>query len=186
MNFSDTLKYQDSLIVFKNHLITIQKDSIAAKDAVLDSLNAFIIKNGAHVIDAGTSEWYKLKFLHIMHQVRILMFTEESLVLLVSCSIMGFVIVSIDLACFKAVGDDDRGKLSILSLKYSSGRAIFLNYLLWGIGAGLVAYLTTALGIFKCNFNSSAIIAITWPVIFPKLVTKLNKSVANEVDQKTT
>lgn len=185
MNLSDSLKYQDSLIDFKNSFITLQRDSITVKNSVVDSLNGFIHDKGAHIVDISNWEWCKTKLFHILHEVRILMFTEESMILLVSCGILGLIIVTIDWVSFWAAGNDST-KLSFLSLKYSSGRAIILNYLLWGVGAGLIAYLTSAMGIFKSNFASCAVIAVSWPTIFPKLVKKLNKSAADEVEQTIT
>ncbi|MGQ0828918.1 MAG: hypothetical protein ACT4ON_11065 [Bacteroidota bacterium] len=181
----DTLKFQDSIILFQNGVIRKQHDSLAFKGTLVDSLNNVIKKGGQQAVEMGNYDWCEEKFFHILHQVRILMFTEESIVLLFSCSFLGLVIVSLDWLSFWAAGNDTT-KLSFLSLKYSGKRAIILNYLLWGIGAGLIAYLTSAMGIFKSNFASCAIISVSWPTIFPKLVKKLNKSAEDEVEQTIT
>lgn len=178
MPLSDSTKYYDSLISIKRGIIAAQDTTIQGKQILLDSLDKSIaVKHNVLKIERSFSEICSSFF----HNLKRLMISEEIAVFVAGCIIMGLVIISADWLTFLA-GKGERRK-SMFSLKYTNLNKIIFNYLLWGMGSGVLAYITIALGMFKCTFMSCAVIAVTWPGLLPRIIKNLNKEEEDEIQQ---
>ncbi|WP_317898916.1 hypothetical protein [Aurantibacillus circumpalustris] len=173
MAFQDTLKYQDSVIAANKILIAAQNDSIGIKKALMDS----IVKPSSikTVITKDVSSFWD--------QLGDLMITKEIAVFSVGCIIMGAVIITADFIYYMVANGDD--KKSLFSFKYEN-KKIFVIYLFWAGGSGIIAYVATSIGMFKCSIIACVTIAVTWPTILPKIIKKLNEGKDEKLNQTGT
>lgn len=175
----DSLKYYDSIISLKNELIEIQNKSIDDKKDIIDSLDNVIgLKRSKFNF---YDESLQSTLFTFFNDLKKLMISQEILVFVCGCIILGFIIISADWATYAA--STRERKKSLLGLKYIGRKKIIFQYLLWGAGSGLLAYISSSLGMFKCTFMSCSIIAITWPVLLPRIIKKLNTEEEDEVQQ---
>jgi hypothetical protein len=71
-------------------------------------------------------------------------------------------------------------KKSFLKLGYAGVRPTILVMTLWGLGAGLIGVLGAIFGLFQMTTQASALVAIAWPAIFPRLVQAATSAAEDE------
>ena len=113
-----------------------------------------------------------MKILEYIKQTGLFLFGEPSLeqlnypylIFLISTSSIGLLCVLLDFAYYKVTN----GK-SIFGLSYIGTKGIILMFLFWGIGAGIVGFLSSRLGLIALKVQASIIMGLGWPLMFPKL-----------------
>lgn len=153
-------------------MIDAQEKSIKSYSTIIDSLNV-VLNDKIVKITVNDDSLYS-NFCGFCGKLKELMISGETLVFVTGCALMGLVIITADWLSFAVSGKGERSK-SILSLKYAERNKIILNYLLWGIGSAIFAYITYGLGMVQCSFISCATIAIGWPTLLPRIIKKLGE-----------
>ena len=103
---------------------------------------------------------------------------NDILVFAAGCSIIATVFVTADLVSYLVNLSGERK--SLLGLVYYSFWGSVLNFILWGIGAGLVGYLASIMQFSKLTIQASVIIGASWPYVLNRLI---NSTYADEDEQ---
>jgi len=83
---------------------------------------------------------------------------------------MSTMLISILIWALDWVGVKIFDKSSLLGVGYGGLRS-FQSLLLWGIGAGLAAYIGGLAELFNVqNLNSILIVGVSWPTVLPRLI----------------
>lgn len=109
-------------------------------------------------------EYLKQSFLFLFGECNLKDLNYPYLVFLISTSLIGLLCVLLDFAYYKTT----KGK-SIFNLSYIGTKATILMFLFWGIGAGIVGYLSSRLGLIAFSIQASIIMGLGWPLMFPRL-----------------
>lgn len=88
------------------------------------------------------------------------------LVFAAATALLGSLIVVCDWLVTKVRGT------SALGLNYVGWLSALRHLLLWGLGSGAVGFVGTALGLAQLTIQSSISIALTWSVLFPKMLSE--------------
>ncbi len=113
-----------------------------------------------------------MKIIEYLRQSCLFLFGESNighlnfpyLIFLISTSIIGLLCVTLDFSYYKTTN----GK-SIFNLSYIGWKGIVSMFLFWGIGAGIVGFLASRLGLIAFSIQASIIIGLGWPLMFPRL-----------------
>jgi hypothetical protein len=92
----------------------------------------------------------------------------KPLIFAISSSIMGLVVVILDVLAFYVAGR------SYLKLRHGFPLTLLL-ILVWGIGAGLGGLLGGAFGIFQLNRIASVVAGVGWPLILPRVIKNVSE-----------
>lgn len=122
-----------------------------------------------------------IKILEYLKQSCLFLFGESTLdnlnypylIFLIATSAIGLLCVLLDFAYYKTTD----GK-SLFNLSYIGWKGTILMFLFWGIGAGIVGFLSARLGLIAFSIQASVIMGLGWPLMFPRLYsyTKTNIS----------
>jgi hypothetical protein len=83
---------------------------------------------------------------------------------------MSTMLISILIWALDWVGAKLLDKSSLLGVGYGGFRSL-QSLLLWGVGAGLAAYIGGLAGLFNSqNINSTLIVGVSWPTVLPRLI----------------
>lgn len=124
------------------------------------------------------------KILEYLKQLSLFIFGEPnldhlnypSLIFLLSTSVIGLLCVFLDFTYYKTT----KGK-SIFNLSYIGKKGVFSMFLFWGIGAGIVGFLSMRLELITDSVQASIIVGLGWPLIFPRLYSYANANI-NELE----
>lgn len=125
-----------------------------------------------------------MKILEYLKQSCLFLFGESNLehldypylIFLISTASIGLLCVLLDFAYYKTT----KGK-SIFNLSYIGNKGIILMFLFWGIGAGIVGFLSARLGLIAFSIQASIIMGLGWPLMFPRLYS-FAKANINEIE----
>ena len=132
-----------------------------------------------------------MKMLEFLKQSCLFLFGDSNavnldypyLVFLFSTTIIGLLCVFADFAIYKTTN----GK-SIFKLSYIGKQGTLLMFLFWGVGAGIVGFLSARLELVALSIQASVLTGLGWPLLFPKLVTYATtkfEEIEPEEDQTT-
>jgi hypothetical protein len=124
-------------------------------------------------------EYFKLSFLFLFgdfptEQISDLRYPY--LIFLISTASIGLLCVLLDFAYYKTTG----GK-SLFNLSYIGITSTLLMFLFWGIGSGIIGFLSVRLELIAFSIQASILMGLGWPLMFPKLY-EYAKSNVNEKD----
>ena len=128
------------------------------------------------------------KILEYINQTMLFLFGESDLthlnfpylVFFMSTSTIGLLCVLLDFSYYKT----SKGK-SLFGLSYIGWDGVFLMFLFWGIGAGIVGFLSARLGFIASTVEASIIMGLGWPLMFPKLYSySKNQIEENDLEQE--
>ena len=118
-------------------------------------------------------EYFEQSLLFLFGQSNIEHLNFPYIIFLISTSSIGLLCVFLDYAYYKITN----GK-SIFNLSYIGIKGTLLMFLFWGVGAGIVGYLSLRLNLIAFSVQASIIVGLGWPLLFPKLyeMAKINIS----------
>lgn len=85
------------------------------------------------------------------------------LVFLIATSLVGLLCVLLDFAYYKTT------QKSLFNLSYIGFLATVWVFLFWGVGSGIVGFIALRLGLVAFTIQSSIVIGLGWPLLFPKI-----------------
>lgn len=93
------------------------------------------------------------------------------------CFVLGVVIILLDWLLLSVRGD------SVIEISYGT-KSRFLVLLAWAAAAGVMGVLGGALSIVQLNFQAAVIVAVSWPIIFARLVEKSEQMVQQTTEEE--
>lgn len=102
------------------------------------------------------------------------------LIFLFSTSFIGLLCVLLDFAYYKVTNGN-----SIFNLSYIGVGPTLLMFLFWGVGSGIVGFLSVRLDLFAFSINSSIVMGLGWPLVFPRLYKYAKENIENGVPEES-
>lgn len=69
----------------------------------------------------------------------------------------------------------------MFNLSYIGFKGTILMFLFWGLGAGIVGFLSSRLGLIAFTIQASILMGLGWPLMFPRLYS-YTKTNINEIE----
>jgi len=106
--------------------------------------------------------------------------TQEKIIFSGACGVVSLLAFIVDFMIYKTQGTQSR-----LGIVYKLANGFVLAFL-WIIGASIVGYFSTMLGIFSPTPQSIITVGLSWPIIFIKIVNRSNQDAGTEEEEPVT